>query len=241
MANLLKNGAVFLHIPKTGGSWVTGVLEELNLVETSCGPEHADFGRAFWHTRFHREAKTLRQMLRRAVGSKRAASIQPDCFRFCFVREPLDWYESWWRFMQGLDWKSWGDERDPYRWHPNSMLNGLGSRDFNTFVHNVNRKRPGYVTEMYGWYVRPGVGFVGKMERLQRDLLRAFRLMGLDVDASKIAAMPPLNESPCHIPKPEWDPELKRTTLRLEYAGYVRFGYPVEEAQLAEVGLLPQK
>ena len=111
------------------------------------------------------------------------------------------------------------------------MLNGLGSPDFNTFMHNVNKKRPGYVTEMYGWYVRPGISFVGKMESLQEDLIKAFSLMKLDIDTTKIASFPKQNESLSHIPKPEWDPALKKQTLRLEYAGYVRFGYPVEEAQ----------
>jgi len=232
MALLLKNGAIFLHIPKTGGSWVTRVLERLDLIETSFGHEHADFDRSFWHTRFHHEGKALRQILRRAVGSRRAPYIPPDCFKFCFVREPLAWYESWWRFMQGLDWKSWGDERDPYKWHPNSMLNGLGSPDFNTFMHNVNRMRPGYVSEMYGWFVRPGLGFVGKTECLQQDLMKAFLLMKLNVDVDKILSVARVNESLSHIPKPEWDPAVRKETLRLEYAGYVRFGYPVEEAQL---------
>jgi hypothetical protein len=232
MAFLLKNKAVFLHIPKTGGSWVTRVLRQLDLIEIPFGNEHADFDRAFWYRRFHHDDKALRQIIRCAVGSPRAPFIPPDAFKFCFVREPLAWYESWWRFMQSRNWKSWGDERDPYKWHPNSMLNGLGSPDFNTFMHNVNRKRPGYVTEMYGWYVRPGVAFIGKTECLQQDLLKAFALMKLDVDSSKILAVPRENESPAHIPKPEWDPALRKETLRLEYAGYVRFGYPVEEAQL---------
>jgi hypothetical protein len=115
------------------------------------------------------------------------------------------------------------------------MVNRLGSPDFNTFVHNVNRKRPGFVTEMYGWYVRPGIGFVGKQENLRRDLIQAFSLIKVEVDAGKILAIPSQNETPTDIAKPEWDPALKKETLRLEYAGYVRYGYPVEEpsAELA--------
>jgi hypothetical protein len=233
MALLLKNGSVFLHIPKTGGTWIRKVLQELDLVKGPLGHGHSDFERAFWHDKLHHDLKVVRYILRRAVHSPKAQPMmEPGCFKFCFVREPLGWYESWWRFMESLNWKVLGDESDPYKWHPNSMLNGLGSPDFNTFMHNVNKKRPGYVTEMYGWYVRPGVGFVGKMERLQQDLVKAFALMKLDIDPNRILAVARQNESPSHIPKPEWDPALKKETLRLEYAGYVRFGYPLEEAQL---------
>jgi len=236
MALLLKNNAVFLHIPKTGGTWIRKVLQELDLVKGTLGHGHSHFERAFWHDKLHRDLKVVRYILRRAVRSPRAqARMEPGCFKFCFVREPLLWYESYWCFMQSLDWvwKTWGDEMDPYRWDPCAMINELGNPDFNTFMHNVNKKRPGFVTELYGWYVRPGVNFVGKTECLQQDILKVFALMKLDVDADKIRSVRKLNESPAVIPKPEWDPALKRETLRLEYASYVRFGYPIREEHLA--------
>ena len=241
MAFLLKNGAVFLHVPKTGGTWIKHVLQKLDLIQAPLGHQHSDWERSFWHDKLHTDLKVARYLFRRTVGSRRAqARIDPDCFRFCFVREPLHWYESYWRFMQSKDWdwENWGDERDPYRWHPCAMLNNLGSPDFNAFMHEVNRKRPGFVTEMYGWYVRPGNGFVGKQEHLKQDLLEALSQMKLDVDLSAVMAMEPQNETPSHISMPEWDPALRRETLRLEYAGYVRFGYPIEGVP---VGPIPRK
>jgi hypothetical protein len=235
MAFLLKNGSVFLHVPKTGGTWIKHVLQELDLIEAPLGHQHSDWDRSFWHDKLHDDLKVVRYIIRRVVRSPRAqARIKPDCFKFCFIREPLRWYESYWRFMQGLDWnwKTWGDERDPYKWHPCAMVNTLGSSDFNTFMFNVNKKRPGFVTEMYGWYVRPGIGFVGKQECLPHDLMTAFSLMNLEVEAEKVASVLRKNESPSHIPRPEWDPALKKATLRLEHAGYVRFGYPVDGMQM---------
>jgi uncharacterized protein Usg len=236
MAFLLKNGSVFLHVPKAGGTWIKYVLQELDLIQAPLGHMHSDWDRAFWHDKLHRDLKVVRYIFRRAVRSRRAqARINPDSFKFCFIREPLGWYESYWRFMQSLDWswKAWGDERDPYKWHPCAMVNGLGSPDFNTFISNVNKKRPGFVTEMYGWYVRPGIGYVGKTENIRQDLIRAFSLMNLEVDVSRILSMPMKNESPSHIPVPEWDPAIKKATFQLEYAGYVRYGYRAEGGPLA--------
>ena len=233
MALLLKSNAVFLHIPKTGGTFVTKVLEELNLVESHFEVGHANFPRLFWHDRLHADGKVFRNLVRRRLGW--LPTINPNAFKFCFVREPLSWYVSYWRFMEGVSWKRWGDEKNPRQWHPCAMLNGLGSSDFNTFMSNVNRKRPGYVTELYGWYVRPDVNFVGKQENLQQDTMKVLSILYPEVDRSVVLKMPPHNETPAHIPRPEWDPAIKRETLRLEYAAYVRYGYPVDEAALVEV------
>jgi hypothetical protein len=231
MTILLKNGAVFLHIPKTGGCWITHALQSLDLEQARLGHEHADVDRAFWHDRFYKDGKVFRCLLRRAFGINRGIHrMKADSFKFCFVREPLTWYESYWRFMESMGWPQWGDALNPYRWHPDALLKGTGSHDFNTFVANVNKRRPGFVTEMYGWYARPSVNFVGKQENLSADLIRVLAMMKVKVDVAKVRSIEALNETPAHIPKPVWDAKLKRETLRLEYAGYVRFGYPVDEA-----------
>lgn len=227
MTCLLKNNAVFLHIPKTGGTWVWTVLNALGLVRARLGHEHADLMHAAWHDRFCSDAKLLRQLLRKFARSARAPVTMPaDSFKFCFVREPLKWYESYWRFMQSLEWTPLGDENSPTNWHPNAMLNGLGSPDFNTFMDNVNRKRPGYVTEMYGWYTPPGIAFVGRQEFLREDLEKALKLMKVDCDPEYVKQLPIINQSPAKFPTPEWDPKVRRKTLLSEYAAYARFGYP---------------
>jgi hypothetical protein len=230
MTCLLKNNAVFLHVPKTGGTWVWAVLNALGLVKARLGHEHADLVHAAWHDRFASDAKVLRQLLRKFAGSARAPVTMPfDSFKFCFVREPLKWYESYWRFMQTMDWQPLGDEAVPEKWHPNAMLNGLGSPDFNTFMANVNRKRPGYVTEMYGWYTPANIDFVGRQEFLREDLEKALKLMKVEFDPGYLTKLPLINQSPSHIPVPEWDPKLKRQTQLAEYATYVRFGYALPE------------
>ena len=41
----LVDGSEFLHIPKTGGTWVESVLRESRLVASTFGHEHADYDR----------------------------------------------------------------------------------------------------------------------------------------------------------------------------------------------------
>jgi len=52
MALLLRNGAVFLHIPKTGGNWVRGVLEKLDFIEGEIGHKHLDVDRVLFEPYF---------------------------------------------------------------------------------------------------------------------------------------------------------------------------------------------
>ena len=43
MAIELVDGSIFLHIPKTGGNWVTQVLSESKLIKRQVGHKHSDF------------------------------------------------------------------------------------------------------------------------------------------------------------------------------------------------------
>lgn len=82
---LIFRNAIFLHVPKTGGTWVktavrnAGVACEEFLVD---GDVHGD----------------------------RAYCPFPSRFIFAFVREPLSLYQSYWRFKTGVGW----DERNPF-------------------------------------------------------------------------------------------------------------------------------
>jgi len=127
------------------------------------------------------------------------------------------WYESWWRFQMSPDCAR-SRRAEPANWHPNAILTASSSPDFTLSWTNVNRKRPGYVTEMYGWYSAPAFlcGQDGKSSR--PGLLEAFDLMKLTSSyprgcrrAHKMNAPPP---SPI-----AWDPPWKRKRC-LEYARY---------------------
>src|SRR5262245_7193832 len=92
---LRQTGALFLHIPKTGGSWVEHTLEqsgfEIDQADTIEGVTYRH---------------SLLSMIRREQS-----------FVFTFVRHPLLWLESWWKFQAGI-WEIW----EPGLWHPQRVL-----------------------------------------------------------------------------------------------------------------------
>ena len=99
MAFLLKNRVVFIHVPKTAGSWVVSCLKELNLIEMKLGPEHADYERIFNFSGHYLGAYLKKSCLLKCSVD----SYLRECRAFAFVREPVSYYESWWRFMQDID------------------------------------------------------------------------------------------------------------------------------------------
>jgi hypothetical protein len=206
MALILVDGSVFLHVPKTGGSFVTKALTDLGLVDRAFSKKHADVDR-------------LLNKYRRNYG-------QTSPFIFCFVRNPLKWYESWWKYNNNSrGWQKWGSSASgDAGWHPQNMLNGCGDPDFPTFVRNVVRRRPGYVTELYGWYDRPETSFVGRNENLVLDLIHVLRSRNLAFDEPKLRAMSAVGVAPGQE-SITWPSDLRAEVMRLEAAAFARYGY----------------
>jgi len=232
MAILLKGGAIFLHIPKTGGSWVTRILQEMDLIEGRIGHMHADSDRILNAYRFGGVKTHAGYLIKRKVQKKirrfiPARKLPAKPFMFCFVRHPLSWYESWFKYQSlKWNWRTWGTELNPDDWHPLSMLNGLGSDNFTGFMTNILKKRPGFVTELFGNYTKPNItDFVGHQENLGEDLIQVLTHLGLPHDPSVIRNMPPVNVSTETSLKIHWEPELRAEVERLEYAAMVRHGY----------------
>ena len=144
MALLLKSGGVFLHIPKTGGSWVNDVLWKLGLVKCEFGEKHSDMNRIL-HLYAYRPYEYTRKCLR--LGFKWHQEVIKG-YKFCFVRHPLKWYESYWQYKACR----WHLDPGYYKWHPIATTYDVGSDEFDSFVINLVDKFPGYVTELYNHY-----------------------------------------------------------------------------------------
>lgn len=208
MAILLKGGGIFLHIPKTGGNWVAELLEVNNLVFAYFGEKHANLEQINSFERWFR------------LSQKYAKPNKPFT-KFCFVRNPFSWYESWFKMQCQLNWPRWGSEPDV--WHPNAALNGLGSQDFNEFISNILKRCPGYVTQLYSWYTLPAIDFIGRQERLADDLIKILETLGADFDDDAIRKAARVNKS--EEIEIEWHPDLKKEIARTEYSVFKQFGY----------------
>ena len=178
MAILLKSNALFLHVPKTGGNWVSDVLEANDLVFAHLGGKHAG-------------PPQLAPLAHLLDTPRRYDRPNRTPFTFCFVRHPLRWYESWYRMNSERDWPDWA--ADDNAWNPSVELNGLGARTFEGFVENVLRHRAGFLTRMYRFYAADA-HFVGHQEHLAEDLITALALLRVEFDdAARITPTQPFS------------------------------------------------
>jgi len=242
MAIKLKNGAEFLHIPKTGGRWVASLLDSNNLIAHNKGHKHADYDSNLfdYDSNLFPIGKGRKRNLLRLWSLLKTKGILKDTshnispYRFCFVRHPLSWYESWWKYMETIGWRDFGETNSASLWHPNSILNGLGSHDFNEFVWNVIKKRPGYVSELFMSYTKSGINFIGRTESLNQDMLDVMNILDIEIDKSKILDAPKFHES--KKVQIEWDPKLRDMMLKLELPSLIHFGY-INEKEQRDFGL----
>ena len=224
MPLLLKTGAIFLHVPKTGGSWVTQNLHDQNLVRFGFGAKHADVSRMllpeFGGFRLRDVAKLgiLARFLRR--------SSRP--YIFFFVRNPFTWYESWFKYQSdpARAWRPWGTSGSLVDWHPNAEINGIGAEEFNVFMRRMVETEPGYVSRLYARFDALAGMHVCKLERMREDLIDVLDRTGANFDPERIrTSQKVLVSRKAGI---EWDPAIRRRVAACDMPAFVRYGYETE-------------
>ncbi|MCB9109935.1 MAG: sulfotransferase family 2 domain-containing protein [Anaerolineales bacterium] len=208
MAILLKCNSIFLHVPKTAGNWVADILEKNDLVFSHFGGKHSNMEQI---NTFEKWFNLPEQYYR---------PKQPFT-KFCFVRNPFGWYESFFKMQRKLNWPKWGV--DPAVWHPNAALDGLGSQDFNMFVSNVLKRCPGYVSNLYGWYLLPRIDFVGRQENLAEDMETILEGLGVSFDRDVLWKTAPVNKS--DDADIHWEPDIREEVAYTEFSVFKQFGY----------------
>ena len=146
MAALVLDHCIFLHVPKTGGTWVTSALREQGLVRaTIFTPQGADHP---------------------TIEMVQAASSLPI---ISAVREPVGWLQSYWRFFHARAWQTSSRAPIPCL----DALMDLAAPDFQTFATRYLSRRLGDVTTLLRAYTE-GAAYVCRQESLLTDLEAAF-------------------------------------------------------------------
>jgi hypothetical protein len=237
MALILDSGSIFVHIPKTGGSFVAKVLREAGVIRRSIGHIHAppsaivnsltgmralinvaDVARG-------RLPERLRHPHLRVTRSLRTESEYRGLRYFCFVREPVSWYQSFWTYMQARGSVDWMEQVDLGRGHPCAPLRPLGHPSFDRFLENVLRERPGFLCELFGAYTLSEPSFIGRQEFLTADLLVAGERLGVALDLELISSIPRINVAEARGRALKVSPTLIDEIRRMESSIYERYGY----------------
>lgn len=169
--------SIFFHVPKTGGTWVTTVLEN-----TVPGAEKL-------HIDYENKLNLRRQHV---YPSKVPRKVRGSKLLFCFVRNPYEWYRSFWSYRVPAGWDL-GHENENI--NPSVVDVRCGNKDFNEFVLNCVKVFPkGLLTTIYKKYV-DHVHFVGRQESLREDLVKILSSAGETFDYKYIMGKGKLNES----------------------------------------------
>ncbi len=178
MAELLPHSC-FLHIPKTGGTWVRALLREYGLSLDTIRAIDASYSTENLKGSYHCVPTFDQRFLDRQ-------------HIFCFVRHPLGFYQSYWCFKSGLK-----------KWNPVSVFdnNCRSDESFEKFIDKVIQKYPqGFLTWLYEFYASHAT-FVGKFENLKEDLITILKQAGEDIGDEMIHSYQPLNVTPNDLRK----------------------------------------
>ncbi len=210
---IINHRALFLHIPKCAGSSVVNILRsvpcELHRARRRNGAsDDIDMTQGPFVGRFHK----------------------PQPFTFCFVRHPLAWYESFWKYRT----RPGGPRRSiPLQddWQPMRQLIACKADTFDEFMQNILERTPGWVSRYYEWLIGDGrfIDMIGRVETFANDLSGALSRFGVSIAAEDIAEMPHKNVSiKSDI---TWDNGIRREVLAAESVAINRFHYGSDNAK----------
>jgi len=124
---LTERDTLILHIPRTGGTFVKRAVELLGV------PHEQSSNPIDWHGRRH--------------------FYRPADRAVCFVRHPVAWIESWWRFhvAEPVDPSEFPGDGCP--WEEIALIHrAVGTSDFHLFVSRILDQAPGIVGRLFGRY-----------------------------------------------------------------------------------------
>jgi len=193
--------ATFLHIPKCGGSWAIQAMSAAGL-----NPQVEP------------------------AGCQHAIAATDGRFVFTFVRHPVSWYPSFWKFRWHCATLQGGSIEDHLRQYATQADESIDEclvdrhghpNAFANFVEACMVRHPGFLSHKYSLYTSKA-HFVGRQESLRDDLLIALRVAGAVFDSSAIRTVPKANVASERFPA-EYPAGLANLVLRAESAAVEQF------------------
>jgi hypothetical protein len=151
MAILLTEvDTLILHIPKCAGTWIKYAVNKLEI-------PHAQAVAVGGQCPQHGLKNNYKAATKTAV----------------FVRHPVKWIESWWRFHVDFTWfAQLSQSSHPYTipWLSDwAELMPKYGHDFNSLVKQVLKTHPGIVSDLFKLYT-DGADYIGHVETLEHDV-----------------------------------------------------------------------
>ena len=153
--------ALFVHVPKTGGSWIKSVLRQSGGQDVSYAHDVPANNRLYMLTR----------------------KVRP----FCIIRHPLEFVYSVCRHWSGNPRcrASNSDVKKAYMWDKRHTAGfyceNIVEGDLEKTIANFTENWPGYVSWLYAQFMRDCF-YVGRHERLKDDFERALLLINGSID-----------------------------------------------------------
>lgn len=182
--------STFYHLPRTSGTWVRKVLFS--------GAVAGNMTMLNRYLKGGRDTFLNRKHLPPSV-------IKPENFSFAFVRHPLDWYQSVWKYRTRFgEWQAKNNCK---------LTEKCGRNDFRKFIDAVIKNHPeGYYTKIVEEFAM--VDFMGRQESLADDLIKALTIAGEKFDEEAIR-----NYRRAHVSRNielSYTPEQKEKLLKIE-------------------------
>jgi len=226
------DGALFLHVPRTGGTWVQTALCRLGIRSRSCS------------NRCKNKYKLRMPFKHQHIFHIDPAIVTQMKFVWTNVRHPVKYYESVWkwmthlkrqiadaqtnsqrkvhtrRFKSLLNCSQRMEEKTRFVWHPHSECAKVYDSDFNVWVERMLETQGNWVTRLYWLTTGPPGGewchYIGRTSSITQDLFNVLELLGKELtqkDKDKVNQLSPRNAYDYDI---EWRADLNKQMLHEE-------------------------
>lgn len=164
MAYRLIDNSIYLHTPRTGGTFVAAVLRKLDCIDQAIGRKHDCPG---------------------------VVPIDMTVPHHVFIRHPYKWIRSVYSFQYEHGWPEWPKNSPADRWwHPFREIRGVPARareDFDAFLIWLANERPGFVTTTFMKFADWPNAIIYDTDNMQEDLYLMLASIGVSPEVAEAA------------------------------------------------------